>query len=181
MKDFEQMTTNELKQYRGPVYRAQIDAWPPVEDPKAERVCRSMGLNSASPQGLQQKIQKLTADGWEIRQIVEGPHYVDEARRAIVHPSTVHWNGTRQVRTPGDIREIIPAQHHDFRISYDGGSVATESGDSADDALVKFFKRCDRRKPYTLKVERQYAGQWQMIDAGTFRYVSGKWTRDRVG
>ena len=81
MKDFHEMTADEVRNYTGAVYRATVQAWP-----RGQRLgmpCVSHDFNSTTPQGLNAKIQGLRDGGWTIRQITEGPHTADAARRAI--------------------------------------------------------------------------------------------------
>lgn len=67
MKDFHEMTADEIKVYKGPVYRASVEA-------------RRLGpiilhdFESTTPDGLDTKIKGLRSSGWAIQKIKKGPH-----------------------------------------------------------------------------------------------------------
>ena len=81
MKDFHEMTADEVRDYAGAVYRCSVQAWPKGQ--RLGKPCVTHDFNSTTPQGLNAKVRGLIGGGWIIRQIVEGPHTADVARRAI--------------------------------------------------------------------------------------------------
>ena len=72
MKDFESMTADEIKHYKGPIFRATVIAFR-----TGQRVNSTHDLNYTSSAGLEAKIAHLTANGWNITSVTMGPHSPD--------------------------------------------------------------------------------------------------------
>lgn len=79
MKDFQHMTADEIKAYRGEVYRATVKA---VRKGQADQPCVYHDFNSTGFMGLSAKIADLARD-WHICAITYGPHTADAGRVVI--------------------------------------------------------------------------------------------------
>jgi hypothetical protein len=72
MKDFHEMSADEIKDYRGPVYRAHVEAYRPGG------FLVPHDLNSTTAEGLNGKIRRMRDSGWRISKITEGPHTTED-------------------------------------------------------------------------------------------------------
>lgn len=71
MKDFHTMTADEIRDYKGPIYRASVQAVR-KGSPRNEKPC-SHDLNSTSMEGLHAIAADLAKD-WHILSFTYGPH-----------------------------------------------------------------------------------------------------------
>ena len=78
--DFEQMTADEIKNYKGEIYRARVQAVRKGSAPDEHRQMHD--FNSTTAMGLYAKVAELARE-WIILSCTEGPHSPDAARQQI--------------------------------------------------------------------------------------------------